>query len=151
MKLFLRAVAVAAAVLIAPSMAAAQEGDAAKGEKIFKRCATCHMVGDKAKTKVGPILNNVIGRVAGAQEDALKRKRYGKSMIAVGEAGFKWTGDEIYTYLEDPRGWLRAKYKELKIDGRAASKMAFRLRKEQDRRDVIAYVAQFSKEAAPTN
>ena len=149
MKSFLRAVAVAAAVLIAPSVAAAQEGDAAKGEKVFKRCATCHMVGDKAKTKVGPILNGVIGRAAGAEEDAVKRKRYGKSMIAVGEAGFKWTGDEIFAYLEDPRGWLRAKYKELNIDGRAASKMAFRLRKEQDRRDVIAYIAQFSP--APTN
>ncbi|MEM7570237.1 MAG: c-type cytochrome [Pseudomonadota bacterium] len=140
---FARLVAVAAAasafVLGAPAQAA---GDAAKGEKLFKRCSTCHNVGPDAKNKVGPALTGIIGRTAGSKEDFTK---YGPSLKALGESGFVWTEDDIFAYLENPRNFLRAKLD----DPKARSKMAFMLRKEQDRRDVIAYLATFSTPAAP--
>ena len=40
-----------------------QAQDAAAGEKIFRKCAACHQVGDGAKNKVGPVLTDVLGRV----------------------------------------------------------------------------------------
>ena len=40
----------AAAFLTTPSFA----GDAEKGAKVYKKCVSCHMIGDKAKNRVGP-------------------------------------------------------------------------------------------------
>ncbi|WP_442958322.1 c-type cytochrome, partial [Pontibaca methylaminivorans] len=53
---------VALAALATPALAA---GDADKGEKVFKKCQACHQVGDDAQNRVGPVLNDIIGRQAG--------------------------------------------------------------------------------------
>ena len=45
--------------------AMAQDDLVAEGEKVFKRCAACHKIGEGAKNGVGPSLNGVIGRPAG--------------------------------------------------------------------------------------
>ncbi len=121
---------------ILSSNAAAMDGDAAKGEKVFKKCAACHTVGETAKNKVGPVLNDVFGRPAGTFADY----KYGKSIIAAGEAGLVWNEEELFIYLQDPRKYLRAKLD----DKKAKSKMTFKLKKEQDRLDVIAYLKTFS-------
>ncbi|MEM7463806.1 MAG: cytochrome c family protein [Pseudomonadota bacterium] len=118
------------------SNAAAMEGDAVKGKKVFKKCAACHTVGESAKNKVGPVLNDVVGRPAGTFADY----KYGKSIIAAGEAGLVWNEEELFIYLVDPRKYLRAKLD----DKKAKSKMTFKLKKEQDRLDVIAYLKTFS-------
>ncbi len=125
------AVALAACVSFA-APAQAQEGDAVAGKKVFKKCSACHAAGEGAKNKVGPVLTGVIGRTAGTYEDY----RYGNSIVAAGEAGLVWNEDEIFAYLEHPRNYLRAKLD----DPKARSKMAFRLKKEDERRDVIAYL-----------
>jgi hypothetical protein len=51
-----------------------------------------------------------------------------------------WSEEMIVAYLEDPTAFLR----DFLQDPRARAKMAFRLRKEQDRRDVVAYLATFA-------
>ena len=112
--------------------AIAAEGDAVKGEKVFKKCSSCHMVGEGAKNKVGPYLTGIVGRAAGSVE----KFKYGKSLAAAGEAGLVWSEEELFEYLLDPRKYLRAKLD----DKKAKSKMAFKLKKEQDRLDVIAYL-----------
>lgn len=111
-------------------------GDAAKGESVFKKCASCHMVGPEAQNKVGPQLNELFGRTAGTAADY----KYGDDLIAAGEAGLVWNDDEVYAYLEDPRAYLREKLD----DKKAKSKMAFKLKKEDERKDVIAYLKTFS-------
>lgn len=111
-------------------------GDAANGEKVFKKCMSCHMVGEGAKNKVGPVLNDVFGRAAGG----LEGYKYGKSLVSAGEAGLIWNDEEMFAYLADPRKYLR----ERLDDKKAKSKMSFKLKKEQDRKDVIAYVKTFS-------
>ena len=58
-----------AATLLALSTPAFAEGDAEKGEKVFKKCKACHAVGEDAKNKVGPILNGIVGAPAGANAD----------------------------------------------------------------------------------
>ena len=121
----------AAIALIVPNLAQAQ--DASAGEKIFKRCAVCHGIGD-TKKPVAPNLNGVIGRTAGTQEDF--GKKYSKAMVAAGEGGLVWTVENINEYITDPKK---------KVPG---NKMAFPgLKKEDDRANVIAYIAQFSPDA----
>lgn len=105
------------------------EGDAEKGEKVFRKCKACHVV-DSDKNKVGPTLQNVLGRTPGAVEGF----KYSKAMIAYGEEHV-WDEETLDAYLEAPK-------KEVK-----GTKMAFAgLRKEQDRLDVIAYMKSFSEE-----
>ena len=130
-----------AAAMVALSMsghAAAQ--DVTAGEKVFKKCRSCHKVGDDAKNAVGPMLNNVVGRQAGTVEGY----KYGKDLVAAGEKGLVWTAENIDPYLADPKKFLR----EFLENPKAKSKMSFKLKKEQQRADVIAYVASFSPEAA---
>ena len=62
--------------------------------------------------------------------------KYGKSLAAAAEAGLVWTEEELLDYLQDPRKYLRAKLE----DKKAKSKMAFKLKKDQDRLDVISYL-----------
>ncbi len=116
------------------------EGDAEAGKKVFKKCLACHRIGEEAKNKTGPVLNNVIGRTAGTFEGF----KYGKSIKAAGEAGLVWNPELIFDYLAGPKKFLRA-YLD---DPKAKSKMTFKLGKEQQRLDVIAYVSQFSEPPA---
>ena len=76
------------ALMSAPAWA---EGDAAAGEKVFKKCVACHAVGEGAKHKVGPQLNGVIGRVAGTAEGY----KYSKPMMEAGAGGLSWTAETV--------------------------------------------------------
>ena len=96
-------------------------GDAAKGEKIFKKCKACHVVNEE-KNKTGPHLVNIIDKPAAS--DASYRK-YSKAMK---NSGFVWDEATLDGYLAAPKKYLKG------------TKMAFAgLRKEKDRADIIAY------------
>lgn len=102
----------------------------AKGEKVFKKCKACHMVGENAKNKVGPHLNGAMGRKVGGLEDY----KYSKAMAAKGEEGLVWNDDTMDAYLEAPRKYV------------PKTKMAFAgLRKEADREAIIAYLKTYSE------
>ena len=118
-----------AAALGAMSGGALAEGDAAKGEKVFKKCKACHTATDE-KNKVGPHLVNIIGRKA-ASVDGYK---YGKGIKAAAEKIGEWDEAKLMGYLENPKKF---------VDGK--SKMTFRLKKEDQRADVIAYLASLAK------
>ncbi|MBE0454411.1 c-type cytochrome [Roseovarius autotrophicus] len=112
-----------------PVMAAA-EGDAANGEKVFNKCKACHMVGDDAKNRVGPELNGIVGRAVGAVEGFA----YSDTLKEMGASGAVWSEDVLAAFLEKPRDFAKG------------TKMAFPgLRKEEERADVIAYLATFSE------
>lgn len=110
--------------------------DVTQGEKIFKKCAVCHKIGADAKNAAGPVLSGVIGRTAGTFADF----KYSKSMIKAGENGLVWGPEIIAEYITNPKKFLRA----FLDDKKAKAKMVFKLKDEQDRLDVIAYVATFS-------
>jgi cytochrome c len=137
-----RVAMLAAMVLVIPgSYAAAQ--DAAKGEIVFKQCMACHRIGEDAKILIGPPLTGVIGRQAGTYPGF----KYSAINHAAGEAGLVWNEDLIFEYLPDPNAFLR---KFLTDKGKAdqavgSTLMPFRLPNEQQRKDVIAYVKQFSQ------
>lgn len=118
-------------------------GNAENGADVFKKCRACHMIGENARTLVGPQQNNLIGRKAGSVEGY----SYSPLNKAAGEAGLVWNEQTIFEYLADPNAFLK---KFLTDKGKAdqatgSTKMAFKLSDEQDRRDVIAYLKTFTK------
>ncbi|MEZ2132597.1 MULTISPECIES: cytochrome c family protein [unclassified Sinorhizobium] len=110
--------------------AAAQEGDAAAGATVFKKCATCH-IADTDKNKVGPSLNGLFGRKAGTHPGF----SYSAAMKQAGESGLVWDDAALRDYLHDPK---------LKVKG---TKMAFvGLKDDTEITNLIAYLKQFSKQ-----
>lgn len=105
------------------------QGDATKGKKVFNQCRACHNVSVAARHKIGPNLNDLFDRKAGGLEDF---PRYSKALAS---ADFEWTEEKLDQWLANPRSFL------------PGNKMSYAgLRKEQDRKDVIAYLRQ----ATPT-
>lgn len=122
-------VGLAVLLLAAASTQALAEGDAAAGEKVFRKCRACHTVED-TKNKVGPTLHGVVGRAAGAVDGF----RYSPAMKQAGEEGWVWTEEKIDAYLADPKGTI------------PKNRMIFvGLKKPEDRADVIAYIKSVSQ------
>jgi cytochrome c len=127
------AVFAGAMIATAATMATAQDmaGDPANGEKVFRKCAACHDVGPEAKAKVGPPLNGIIGRAAATFEGF----KYSDAMTEAGAGGLVWSAETIGEFLEKPKDFV------------PGTKMTFAgLRKEEERADVIAYLATFPGE-----
>ena len=102
-------------------------GDAAAGEKVFKKCKACHVV-DAEKHKTGPHLVNLMGRTAGSADGF---KKYSDAMKSSGSV---WNEETLDAYLENPKAYVKG------------TRMAFAgLRKEEDRANVIAYLKSYSK------
>lgn len=102
---------------------AAQAGDAAAGEKIFKtQCGACHspLAG---KNLVGPSLFGVVGRKSGSIEGF----RYSAANKA---AEIEWTEDKLDTYLQNPKAM---------VPGTIMTYVG--LKNETQRADLIAYLA----------
>lgn len=145
MKGFNAAVIAMGFLLSATGLASAQDaaaGDPVKGKQTFNQCMACHRIGPGAKALVGPPLTDVIGRKAGTYEGFA----YSNLMKAAGEAGLVWNAAEITEYLVNPSNYLK---KYLTDHGKAdaatgASKMVYMLANEDQRKNVVAYVATFS-------
>jgi cytochrome c len=112
------------AIAALPSAALA-EGDAEKGEKVFKKCKACHVV-DEAKNRVGPHLVNIVGRKVASVEDY----KYSDAMTAKGAEGLVWDEASLDAFLAKPKDFV------------PGTKMTFGgLSKPEDRADLIAYLA----------
>ncbi len=113
--------ALAAGVFALASHQALAGADLAKGEKLFKRCKTCHSL-EEGKKKQGPHLAGLFGRTAGSVEGY----KYSKAMK---ESGIVWDEENLDAYLTKPKDLV------------PKTKMNFPgLKKEQDRIDIIAYL-----------
>jgi len=100
--------------------------DAASGEKIFTQCKACHQIGENAKNAVGPELNGLFGRKAGAVP--------GYSYSAANKnSGITWDEATFRAYIKDPKAMI------------PGTKMTFpglKIPKQID--DVVAYLKQFN-------
>lgn len=100
-------------------------GDAAKGKKIFLKCAACHSL-DAGVNKVGPSLHGIIGRAAAS----IAGFNYSDAMKG---ANLTWDAATIDKYITNPKALV------------PGNKMAFPgVPKPEDRANLIAYL----KEAA---
>ncbi|WP_412049816.1 MULTISPECIES: c-type cytochrome [unclassified Hoeflea] len=104
--------------------AAFADGDAAKGAKIFKKCAACHTA-TEAKNKIGPHLDNVIDRPIASIEDF----KYSKAMTEHAEETPTWTVEALTEFLHKPTKVVKG------------TKMSFAgLKKDKDIEDILAYL-----------
>ncbi|MDF1872407.1 c-type cytochrome [Vannielia sp.] len=125
---------VAALCLLGQGAVADEFGDAERGEKVFAQCKGCHMVGAKAKNRIGPTLNSLFSRQAASVEGFA----YSKAFKRAGAKGLEWHADTLDTFLETPRQMV------------PGTRMSFRgLPDKQDRLDLIAYLRSFS--VSPAN
>ena len=113
--------AAAAALALVLGGPARAEGDAAKGEKVFAKCKTCHEIATD-KNKVGPTLQGVIGRKAGT----VAGFKYSEAMV---NSGVTWDAATIAEYIAKPKEFI------------AGNKMAFAgLKKEDEIENLVAYI-----------
>lgn len=120
---------------------AAEVGDAEKGRKIFAKCKNCHMVGEGARNRIGPHLNEIFGRSAAGIEGF----KYSKDMLRAGADGLIWSPDKLDIYIENPKSLV------------TGTRMNFRgIKSKDERQDLLAYLRGFSAsprdipESAPT-
>jgi len=112
--------------LVFAAGAARADGDAARGEKRFEECATCHTL-ERGLNNVGPSLYGVVGRKAGEIADF----RYSPAMK---RSGITWTAQTLDMFIADPQ-------KEV-----PGNRMPFAgMPDAGDRADLIAYLMKASK------
>lgn len=120
----LRHISVLAIVMVASAAQQARaDGDAVKGEAVFKKCIACHDAVKPVK-KLGPHLVGLIGRPV-AQVEGYK---YSDAMKAYAAKVPVWDEATLNIYLENPKTVV------------VGTKMAFGgLKKPDERSDLIAY------------
>ena len=93
----MRTVAIIGAVVLVAAAAgtAHADGDAARGEKRFEECATCHTT-ERGVNNVGPSLFGVFARKAGEIADF----RYSP---ALKRSGITWTPQSLDNFIADPQ------------------------------------------------
>src|SRR5579863_4502802 len=97
---------------------------AAHGQALFaERCASCHALD---RNKIGPMLQGVVGRRAGAAAG------YDYS-AALKNAGLVWSADNLDHWLTNPRAFV------------PGAKMPVRVLDEPSRRDIVAYLQKVSQ------
>ena len=96
-------------------------GDAAAGEKVWGKCRACHKLDGSDAT--GPHLNGVVGREVGTAAGF-------NYSGALSEHADVWTPENLYRFLENPRGFA------------PGTSMSFAgLDKSADRANLIAYLS----------
>lgn len=109
------------------------KADPAKGEQLFKKCASCHSVEKGAGNKVGPNLYGVVGRPIAQLGDF----GYSAAMKSFAEGGKQvWNWDHLNNFLLAPKKYIKGT-----AMGFAGDK------KDQERADIMAYLN--SKSDAP--
>jgi S-disulfanyl-L-cysteine oxidoreductase SoxD len=111
----------------------AQDLDA--GKKVFRKCMACHAVGEDAVHKIGPHLNELMGRKAGSIEDY----PFSPAMIDAGKEGLVWNETTINEYVIKPKAMIQG------------TKMAFAgLKRQEERQNLLAYLKSFSPDSPIT-
>ena len=101
------------------------------GEKIYKKCASCHNYKKDSASKIGPNLWNIINRPKGNQEGFAYSK-------ALAEFGGRWTYEELEKFLYKPKDYI------------SGTKMNFAgLKNAEDRANLLIWLRQFSDNPVP--
>lgn len=116
------AAVIVAGMATAASPAAAQSGEASKGQRVFNtQCKSCHTVEKDGAQVTGPNLHGLFGRKAGtsagyAYSDAMK------------DSGIVWDDTTLADYNRDPKGKVpgtKMLYNGVKNAGQLADLVAY--------------------------
>ena len=117
--------------MIEPIAALLASASMENGEKLFKKCATCHNYEKGGANKVGPQLWNLINRPK-ANVDGFA---YSK---ALAEFGGEWTYEELAEFLYKPKKYIKG------------TKMNFAgIKKVKDRADIVYFLRAQSDNPIP--
>lgn len=105
------------------------EGDVGQGEKVFNSCKICHTIEQGGAPKQGPNLFGVYGRAAGSTEPGSLDS--GKLAMS----GIIWEEVTLTEWLAGPTQYI------------SGVEMTFRLAKEEDIANVIAFLKANSPDA----
>jgi nitrite reductase (NO-forming) len=106
------------------------DGDVVHGRQVYKKCQACHSL-EPGRNLLGPSLAGIVGSKAGEVPN------YNFSN-AMRQSGIVWTPDKLDAYLRDPQKLV------------PGNKMPFPgLKTDDDRTDVIAYLASLTAGGAP--
>ena len=98
------------------------------GEKAFKKCKSCHQIGDGAKNKTGPHLNAIFGRKIGG----IQGFKYSKIFKSMRDDGRVWDEESMTEFLASPKQYAKG------------TKMSFAgFKKEKDILSTIEYLKSF--------
>ena len=111
--------------VLAISVPAYAQGDAAAGEKLFAHCAACHS-NKPGENKIGPSLAGAFGRKSGTEPG------YNYSSAMKG-ANVTWDEKTLDEYLQGPGKFVKG------------TRMVYFVPDEKDRQDIIAYLKTVSK------
>ena len=101
------------------------------GEKISKKCSTCHNYTEGSKSKVGPNLWNLINK----PKASVGGFAYSK---ALADAGGSWGYEELNKFLYKPKEYIKG------------TKMNFAgLKKVKDRADIVYFLREQSDSPIP--
>ena len=107
-------------IIIILTVSIANTADTVKGKKVFKKCVACHSL-QEGKNKIGPPLNNLLGRKAGSVEGY----KYSKAMK---NSGVVWDEESLDKFLTKPRKFI------------PKTKLSFRgIKKKSLRDDLISF------------
>ena len=116
-------------LVLCPTLAWAElpVGDAARGERVFWPCRTCHYPEKAVGHNNGPGLWNIFGQVAGKQagfdySDAFRKVE------------FVWTPELMDIWLQDPAVFVPGN-----------KMMSLGISSARDRADLIAYLQRFTE------
>ena len=102
-----------------------------KGQKLFKKCGTCHNYEKGSANKVGPNLWNIINR----PKASINGFAYSKALV---EIGGEWSYEELAEFLYKPKKYAKG------------TKMNFAgLKKVNDRANLVLFLRAQSDNPIP--
>jgi len=102
-----------------------------KGEKLFKKCGSCHNYKKDGANKIGPNLWDIINRTKASSEGFAYS-------TALSSSGGEWTYEELAKFLYKPKDYVKG------------TKMNFSgLKKVEDRANIVFFLREQSDNPVP--
>lgn len=103
--------------------------DVAKGEKVAKKCASCHTFTEGGKNGAGANLFEILGREIANREGF----KYSKAFAEKKAEGFTWGYEELFEFTRKPKAYIKG------------TAMGFGgIKRDTQRADLIAYLRSLS-------